>query len=91
MWDAEDGLEKSFSDIERLASRCRFRNCSHTGEPHCAVQAAIVDGTISQDRLRSYLKLKAENRYTENTEDYLSEKEMKFKNIARINRSRREK
>ena len=91
MWDAEDGLEKSFSDIERLASRCRFRNCSHTGEPHCAVQAAIADGTLTRDRLRSYLKLKAENRYTEDAEGYLSEKEMKFKNIARINRSRREK
>lgn len=56
-------LTRAFSDIEELAERCRFRDCSHGGEPHCAVQKAISDGLLSPDRFASYLKLKKEARY----------------------------
>lgn len=38
MWDAGDGIHQTFSDIETLAQRCRFRDCTHSGiEPGCAV------------------------------------------------------
>ena len=30
-------LSKSFADIEELACSCRFSDCTHTGEPGCAV------------------------------------------------------
>ncbi len=56
-------LSRAFSDIEELAERCRFRDCSHGGEPHCAVQRAIADGILSADRFASYLKLKKEASY----------------------------
>jgi len=57
---AETGLAKSYANITALASRCRFQDCSHTGEPGCAVLAAIQAGEISQESLNGFLKLKQE-------------------------------
>ncbi|WP_168121719.1 ribosome small subunit-dependent GTPase A [Paenibacillus sp. HB172176] len=56
-------LSKSFSDIEELASQCKFSDCSHGSEPKCAVQEGIRDGKLSPERLASYLKLKKEAQY----------------------------
>ena len=56
-------LAKAFSDIDDLAARCRFRDCTHTKEPYCAVLEAASDGRLSPERLASYLKLKKEARY----------------------------
>ncbi|MCI6060672.1 MAG: ribosome small subunit-dependent GTPase A [Dorea sp.] len=90
MWDAGDGIDQTFSDIEELAQRCRFRNCTHSGrEPGCAVQEAVEQGELSMDRLRSYQKLMNENRYVEDAEGYLAEKKQKFKTIAKINKRNR--
>ena len=48
-----------FPEFEPLQSRCRFRNCSHTHEPACAVQAAVEAGEISPRRFESYLRILA--------------------------------
>ena len=56
-------LAKTFADIDELAARCRFRDCTHANEPHCAVRRAVRDGLLSEERLASYLKLKKEARY----------------------------
>ncbi len=56
-------LAKSFSDIDALAAACRFRDCTHTGEPGCAVLAALEDGTLDQRRLESFQKLRREAKY----------------------------
>ena len=56
-------LSKAFSDIDDLALECKFRDCTHTNEPGCAVRNAIRDGILSEDRLLSYQKLKKEARY----------------------------
>lgn len=87
LWDIDKGFDKSFSDIETLASMCRFHNCSHTNEPHCAVKEAIEKGELSKERLQSYQKLKSESRYAKDTEGYLAEKKRKFKNIAKMNKN----
>jgi len=63
VWGDEEGLSRSFSDIEELATECRFRDCSHENEPGCAVQKAISDGSIEPERLNNYLKLKKEFAY----------------------------
>lgn len=89
LWDTDEGLGQSFSDIEVLAAMCRFHDCSHTSEPGCAVREAIRIGELSIERLQSYQKLKTENRYAENTEEYLAGKKEKFKNIAKINKKNR--
>lgn len=64
----ELGLEsadtkKAFGEISLLAGQCRFRDCTHTGEPGCAVLAAVEDGVFSRSRLDSYLKLRREAGY----------------------------
>ncbi|MFI6212521.1 ribosome small subunit-dependent GTPase A [Nocardia brasiliensis] len=61
LWDAAEGIEKTFSDIESLAARCRFGDCAHNGEPGCAVLAAIDSGELTQRRFDSYRKLAKEN------------------------------
>ena len=91
MWDAKMGLDKTFSDIEGYFSKCRFRDCTHTVEPGCAVCEAIKEGALSEKRWQSYLKLKTEDRYTENNAEYLREKTEKFKNIAKMNKSNKAK
>jgi ribosome biogenesis GTPase len=65
LWEAEEGVEQTFADIEELAEHCRFSDCTHVHEPGCAVQAAIADGRLDAERLRSYEKLLAELRFQE--------------------------
>ena len=59
-WDADQGLAKAFDEIDALASACRFRNCGHDSEPGCAVKAGVETGAVTQARLESWRKLKAE-------------------------------
>ena len=56
----EDGIDSVFADIEELASRCRFNDCGHTGEPGCAVLEAVDEGGLDPDRLEHFHKLKDE-------------------------------
>lgn len=61
LWDADEGINTAFADVEELAANCRFRDCTHTNEPGCAVRAAAEDGTLSPTRLESYLRLREES------------------------------
>jgi ribosome biogenesis GTPase len=61
--DVSTGIEESFSDLHELSQRCRFSDCTHTGETGCALLAAIESGELSEDRYRSYLKLMKESEY----------------------------
>jgi len=56
-------LSKSFADIDELAHKCKFGDCTHGSEPDCAVQRAINNGILTAERLESYNKLKKEARY----------------------------
>ena len=58
--DAEEGLARAFSDVEELASACRFADCGHHGEPGCAVAASIEAGDLPADRLDAWRKLQRE-------------------------------
>lgn len=87
LWDVAEGLDKSFADIESLAEKCKFRDCSHIGEPGCAIREALSKGELSEERWLSYRKLNAEKRYAENSDEYLKEKKEKFKNIAKTNKT----
>jgi len=58
--DADAGVADAFEDITELAAACRFRDCTHAEEPSCAVQAALVRGELSAERLASYRKLLTE-------------------------------
>jgi ribosome biogenesis GTPase / thiamine phosphate phosphatase len=58
LWDGDLGA--SFADVEELAANCRFNDCTHTHEPGCDVLAAVDDGRLELDRLRSWRKLQRE-------------------------------
>ena len=46
-----------FPEFEQRMNDCRFRNCTHTHEPGCAVQAAVETGEIPARRYESYLRI----------------------------------
>jgi ribosome biogenesis GTPase len=46
-----------FREFFATAKDCRFGNCTHTNEPGCAVQEALVRGDIAISRYESYLSL----------------------------------
>ena len=91
MWESDEGIETAFADVEELIARCRFSNCSHGNEPGCAVNRALREGTLSNERWSSFLKLKAESAYSEDAGAYLEAKRNKFKEIAKINKSMRKR
>jgi ribosome biogenesis GTPase len=62
LWDGADGIEQTFADVEELAARCRFNDCSHAVEPDCAVHAALASGELSRERYESWRKLQRELR-----------------------------
>lgn len=84
MWDNREGIDRTFSDIEELAEQCRFRNCTHSGEPDCAVQRALKRGKLTIERWQSYQKLKAESAYAEDKESYLIAKGKREKEISKL-------
>ncbi len=63
LWAGEDSVDDTFPEIAALAGRCRFRDCSHSGEPGCAVQEALVEGILDLRRYESYLDSRREARY----------------------------
>jgi ribosome biogenesis GTPase len=63
LWGAVEGVERTFSDIEELAAECKFGNCGHTTEPGCAVQAALAEGRLDEDRLENWRKLEREQEF----------------------------
>ena len=54
-----------FPEILALKNQCKFNNCLHTFEPHCAVQEAVAAGKIAPSRFLSYLSFIEEDE-TEN-------------------------
>lgn len=62
---AESGIVNSYADITARAASCRYKDCSHTNEPGCAVLAAVHSGEISQESLDTFLKLKKESAFND--------------------------
>lgn len=44
-----------FPEIRERMNDCKFNNCLHVNEPHCAVIKAVEEGEISSERYHSYL------------------------------------
>ena len=53
----EEELWHYFPEMMHYGRECRFYNCTHTHEPHCAVVEAVERGEISYSRYESYLKM----------------------------------
>ncbi len=46
-----------FPEFERHLGKCRFLDCTHTGEPLCGIIKAVKAGKIKQSRYQSYKKM----------------------------------
>lgn len=69
IWAGQESVDRTFDEIAEIASGCRYRDCSHSGETGCAVAQAIADGSVREERWMSYRKLTAEvRRHKENTD-----------------------
>ena len=55
--DAKPEIPRVFPGFAPLADLCRFRDCSHIHETDCAVQDALVKGTLPSDRYDSYIRI----------------------------------
>ncbi|MBR7092360.1 MAG: ribosome small subunit-dependent GTPase A [Clostridia bacterium] len=52
-----EALEGCFREFAGREQHCRFRGCTHTKEPGCAVRQAAEQGEIAPSRYQSYLAL----------------------------------
>jgi ribosome biogenesis GTPase len=58
VWDVPRELvHLGFPELEPYLGLCRFSNCSHTGEPGCAIARAAEEGAIHPWRLASFLEI----------------------------------
>ena len=56
---AED-LNQAFPEIATVSRDCKFRTCTHTHEPSCAVKPAVEEGVIATFRFDNYLQFLSE-------------------------------
>ena len=87
LWDSAEGVRDTFEEIDRLARMCRFRDCTHTREPGCAIRQALGAGELDADRVKSWLELKNEADGTARR----AQKQAKMKEIAIISRQRKKR
>jgi len=60
---AGDGIDGGYPDIAVLSAGCRYRDCTHTGEPGCAVLGAVRSGELAREHYDNYLKLRGESEF----------------------------
>jgi ribosome biogenesis GTPase len=87
---SQEGLARAFSDVEELASACRFADCAHSGEPGCAVQASIDAGDLPPARMDSWRKLQRELAFQARRTDarLRAEERARWKSVHRAQRTR---
>lgn len=56
----ESDVGGAFEALGVLRTKCRFRDCTHTCEPGCALRAAVERGEVDEKTLQSYVRLMRE-------------------------------
>ena len=58
MWGIDkNSLRLYYPEFAEFSPSCKFRDCTHSHEPGCAVKKAVEDGLIRRDRYESYIHL----------------------------------
>jgi ribosome biogenesis GTPase len=78
------GINDTFNEITELSNQCLYKNCSHTNEKGCAIQKALSERVISEERFRNYVKMNKETSYNEMS---YFEKRKKDKNFGKLIKS----
>ncbi|WP_144823418.1 small ribosomal subunit biogenesis GTPase RsgA [Marinobacter piscensis] len=50
-------IEYGFREIRKVIGYCKFRNCRHMGDPGCAIDAAVAEGSLSPERRQSFHRI----------------------------------
>lgn len=89
-WDAGAAIDAAFADVVAFTTGCKFRDCSHTVEPGCAVQAALADGSLDLQRWQSYLRVgrAAAHEERRGNRQALSRQKTDFKKVTKQLRQR---
>ncbi|MDA3901803.1 MAG: ribosome small subunit-dependent GTPase A [Spirochaetes bacterium] len=85
----QDSLDEVFPEIFEASYSCKFKDCTHSGEPGCNVLFELEQGKISNERYNSWLKLKKEIEVTGQlrTEKGRSQKKTRDKALAKLIRN----
>jgi ribosome biogenesis GTPase len=89
LWNADEGLESAFADVEAVAEGCRFRDCAHMSEPGCAVREAVECGALPAERLDHWHRLKRELAYLDRKQDELATAQLRSR-VKAVNRNMRD-
>ena len=91
LFDADEGIRASFTDVEEWFQQCRFRDCRHQAEPGCAVLAALADGSLPLERWEQYVAQQHENKFVQNKTSYLIDKRARNKMDAMTSKQTKKK
>ena len=67
-------LNDCFPELAEVSQGCKFRTCTHTHEPACAVKLALESGLVAQSRYDNYLQFLSEIEQTRETFKKVSKK-----------------
>jgi len=81
LFDADAGISAGFADVEDLFAQCRFTDCRHQSEPGCAVQGALADQSLSQERWALYVSQQQESKFVQDKTSYLIQKRARSKSL----------
>ncbi len=79
--DSADGLETAFDAIFKFTGKCKFRDCTHTGEIGCAVIEAVKQGRIDRKTYENFLKIEREKEHFDLT---VAERRKKDKSFGKM-------
>ncbi|HPS57363.1 MAG TPA: ribosome small subunit-dependent GTPase A [Spirochaetota bacterium] len=81
-----ESLDDAFPEIADAGSNCRFRDCTHTGEPGCAVMQMVDDGVLDEARYLNYVKIREEMEFLDalKSEKGRMERKAKEKSLSKL-------
>lgn len=75
--DNAEELNRAFPEIAAVSRDCKFRSCTHTHEPNCAVKPAVGKGRIASFRFEDYLQFLSEIEHRRETYKKIAKKQPK--------------
>lgn len=82
-------IDEAFDDVVVAAASCRYADCSHTGEPGCAVADAVGAGALDPERVERYRRMRREAARLERRQDARVERAEQRRHSRDATRGRR--